>query len=460
MYGPSAAWARAAPARRRRGTIARMSTPDLQDAFHDLPDAPLLVGYSGGLDSTVLLHVLARRAPGRVRAVHVNHGLQAAADAWAAHCRATCAEWSLPFEEHRVDVRLAGQGPEAAARQARLQALEAALRPGEVLVLAHHREDQAETFLLRALRGSGVDGLAAMRRWRGFGRGRLWRPLLDTPRAALEAHARGQALAWVEDPGNAEAGFDRNFLRNRVLPLLATRWPHATASLARSAALCADASTLLAARDQAWLAEARADAPERLSRPALDALDASAQARALRAWVEALGLPPLPAGGVERVRRELLPAPADAVARYHWHGAEIHAWRDALHAGPVAAALPGDWATDWDGTRPCPLPGGGWLEISPPLRTPRPMRVRARRGGERIVLPGRRHGHALKHVLQEAGIPPWERTRLPLVGTADGTLLAAGDRVLSGEFQAWLGEQDSTLHWRRGDAAGTATPSD
>lgn len=460
MYAPSVARARAAPARRRRGTIARMSPPELHAAFHDLPDAPLLVGYSGGLDSTVLLHVLARCAPGRVRAVHVNHGLQAPADAWAAHCRATCARWAVPFEEHRVDVRLAGQGPEAAARQARLQALETALRPGEVLVLAHHREDQAETFLLRALRGSGVDGLAAMRRWRRFGRGWLWRPLLDTPRAALEAHAHTQALAWVEDPGNAEAGFDRNFLRNRVLPLLATRWPHATASLARSATLCGDASTLLAAQDQAWLAGTRAGAPDRLSRQALDALDASAQARVLRAWVEALGLPPLPAGGVDRVRLELLQAPADAVARYHWHGAEIHAWRDLLHAGPAVAALPSDWAADWDGANPCPLPGGGTLEIRPPLRSPRPMRVHARRGGERIVLPGRRHGHALKHVLQEAGIPPWERTRLPLVGTPDGTLLAAGDRVLSGDFQDWLAEQGSTLYWQRGDGTGTATPSD
>ena len=437
-----------------------MPPPDLQDAFHDLPAAPLLVGYSGGLDSTVLLHALSRHAPGRVRAVHVDHGLQAAAGEWAAHCHSTCAAWSVPFEVRRVDVHLAGQGPEAAARTARMQALEAALGPDEVLVLAHHREDQAETFLLRALRGSGVDGLAAMRRWRGFGNGRLWRPLLDTSRAALEAHAREHGLAWVEDPGNAEAGFDRNFLRNRVLPLLVSRWPHASASLARSAALCAEASTLLASHDEAMLTQVVGDPPDRLSRLALGALEPGMQARVLRAWVELLGLPPLPAGGVERIQRELLHAPADAVARYHWHGCWIHAWRDMLHAGHVAEALPPGWETTWNGTGPCPLPGGGWLELSPRPHAPRPMRVHVRRGGERIRLPGRSHTHALKHVLQELGIPPWERTRMPLLSTPGGVVLAAGDQVLSGAFADWLTSQGSTLHWRCADRTGTATRSD
>lgn len=437
-----------------------MPPPDLNDAFHDLPDTPLLVGYSGGLDSTVLLHALALLAPGRVRAVHVNHRLQPRADEWAEHCRGECAALGVPLEVRTVRVQPAGQGLEAAARQVRHEALRAGLRPGEVLVLAHHRDDQAETFLLRALRGSGVDGLASMRRWREYGPGWLWRPLLNTPRAAVEAHARTHGLRWVEDPSNAGADFDRNYLRNRVLPLLAARWPDAEAALARSAALCEDASGLLLARDRSLLRGLEAGAPDRLSRAGLAALDPAARARVLRRWIDQLGLPPLPAGGVTRIGDELLPAPADAVARYHWHGAEVHAWRHLLHAGHAADPLPRDWEAHWDGTAPCPLPNGGRLELLPSSGAPLSVRVHARRGGERIRLPGRAHRHALKHVLQDAGIPPWERARMPLLSAPDGELLAAGGEVLSGRFAEWLEARGLTLQWHRGEPAGTARPVD
>ena len=437
-----------------------MPLPDLHDAFHDLPDAPLLVGYSGGLDSTVLLHALARQAPGRVRAVHVDHGLQPLSGDWAEHCRNECAALGVALEVRPVQVRPAGQGPEAAARQARHEALGAALGPGEVLVLAHHRDDQAETFLLRALRGSGVDGLAAMRRWRAYGPGRLWRPLLDMPRASLEAHAHAHGLRWVEDPSNAATDFDRNYLRNRVLPLLAARWPDAPAALARSAALSAEASGLLLAQDRSLLHQVLAGAPDRLSRAGLAGLDPAARARVLRCWIDRLGLPPLPAGGVARIGGELLPAPADAVARYQWHGAEVHAWRDLLHAGRTAEPLPPDWEAHWDGTAPCRLPDGGRLELLPSADAPLAMRVHARRGGERIRLPGRVHRHALKHALQDAGIPPWERGRMPLLSAPDGELLAAGDQVLSGRLADWLAAHGRALRWHRRETAGIARPAD
>src|SRR5699024_10426123 len=227
---------------------------------------------------------------------------------WADHCRRACDAMGVPLEVLRVRVRQHGQGPEAAAREARYEALATAMRAGDSLVLAHHREDPAETFLLRALRGSGVDGLAAMRRWRPFGPGRLWRPLLETPRGELEAYARVHRLDWIEDPGNHGTEFDRNFLRNRMLPLLASRWPHAAGALARSATLCAEASAQLGVHDRALLDGVRAGADDRLSRAALRALEAPARARVLRAWVGLLGLPALPADGVRRIERELLPA--------------------------------------------------------------------------------------------------------------------------------------------------------
>src|SRR5690606_22410743 len=125
------------------------------------------------------------------------------------------------------------------------------------------------TFLLRAMRASGPDGLGAMREWRGFGPGHLWRPLLGVPRAALAEYATGHGLRWIEDPSNADTSADRNFLRQRVLPLLGKRWPHAAASLARSAALCAEAAGLLDADDPEALAGVATDDPASLSRARL-----------------------------------------------------------------------------------------------------------------------------------------------------------------------------------------------
>ena len=186
---------------------------------------PLLVGYSGGLDSTALLHLLAREPAHRgLRAIHVHHGLQPEADAWADHCARTCAALGIGLEIVRVQVaRDTGEGLEAAARRARMAAFAQALENDGVLALAHHRDDQAETFLLRALRASGSDGLGAMRPWRRFGPGWLWRPLLDLPRQALVDYARAHGLDWIEDPSNASDDHDRNYLRRRVLSLLRER---------------------------------------------------------------------------------------------------------------------------------------------------------------------------------------------------------------------------------------------
>src|SRR5690606_16818783 len=327
----------------------------------------VLVGLSGGLDSIVLLHLLAMQPHIRdagLRAIHVHHGLQAAADDWAAHCRGVCEAMAVPLQVVRVEVaRDAGTGLEAAARSARRNAFTDALRDGEVLALAHHRDDQAETFLLRALRASGPDGLAAMRPWQRFGAGWLWRPLLDAPRADLLAHAQLHGLRWVEDPSNDDTAHDRNFLRHRVLPLLRDRWPAASASLARSAALASDARDLLVEGDDTALEAVRTNDPQVLSAAALDALPPARRARVLRRWIEALGLPPLPAQGVARTGADLLAAGSDTDATFEWHGARVRRWRDLLHAGVHRAPLAPGWYADWDGREPLVLPGGGELRL-------------------------------------------------------------------------------------------------
>lgn len=413
---------------------------------------PLAVACSGGMDSTTLLHRLAAEPGARdrgLRALHVDHGLHPRSGDWAEACRATCETLGLAFEMRRVDLAGAAGSLEAAAREARYAALVAMQRPGETIALAHHRDDQAETVLLRLLRGAG-DGLAAMRPWRPFGSGWLWRPLLAVPRAAIEAYARAQGLHWVEDPSNASDRHDRNYLRHRVMPRLQERWPQADAALARSAALLATQADLLAGEDARRLAALQGLDPATLSVPGLLAEPPGWRARLLRAWLAGLGLPPLPTDAVATIETELLPARPDASARFEWRGAVMHRWRDLLHAGPVRAPLPADWCAEWTGEAPLALPTGDTLSLEPAGRFDTPLRVHARQGGERLVLPGRSHHTELKHALQDLGIPPWERPRLPLLSTPDGTLLAAADLVLSAHLADWLAGRGVKLRWQSG----------
>lgn len=410
-------------------------------------DGPVSVALSGGLDSTVLLHLLcddtAIRARG-LRALHVDHGLQRDSTNWADHCAATCAALGIGFETRRVQVRDAGDGLEAAARAARYQALAEWQRDDELIALAHHQDDQAETVLLRLLRGSG-DGLAAMRPLRAFGRGWLWRPLLDVPRDRLHAYAQSRGLTWLEDPSNAGEIHDRNFLRHRILPALSARWPQAAGALARSAGLLATQATLLDGEDARRLAQVQGLDPATVDLAALLAQPPDWRDRLLRAWVRGLGLPPLPGDAVRTLADEVVPAREDGSAEFRWSDAVIRRWRGQLHAARLQAPVPDDWQTTWTGLTPLCLPGGAQLALEPALAFDQPLQARLRAGGERITLPGRAHGSELKHVLQELGVPPWERRRLPLLFSADHELMAAGDVVVSARLQTWLQAHDARL---------------
>ena len=211
-------------------------------------DAPLCVAFSGGEDSTALLDLLAQepQARQRLRAVHVDHGLHPQSRAWARHCRATCRTLGIPLRTRRLALPArGGRSLEAVARAGRYAALAAGLRPGEILLSAHHLEDQLETVLLQLLRGAGLPGLAAMPGASPLGAGVLVRPLLEVPRAALQAWVRERGLVCVDDPSNADEALDRNYLRRQVLPPIVQRWSSAARSVARSARHVAAAQELL-----------------------------------------------------------------------------------------------------------------------------------------------------------------------------------------------------------------------
>jgi len=226
-----------------------------------------------------------------------------------------------------------------------------------------------------------------------------------------------------------------------VLPVLAQRWPHAGAAMARSAGLLAEQESLLDELTDQRLAHIQGVDPHTLSVAGLLAMSAAWRARVVRRWIDALHLPPLPATGVESMESQLLPARPDAQAEFRWHGAAIRRWRELLYAERLAPELPPDWCATWDGEAPLPLPTGGALELlrpsdCGPVAECAPFRVRARAGGERITLPGRTHSHAVKIALQDAGVPPWQRKRLPWVFAADGDLLAVGDVLRSARAHA------------------------
>jgi tRNA(Ile)-lysidine synthase len=361
-------------------------------------------------------------------ALYVDHGLQAAATAWGEHCAQVCRALNVPFRVLQINARPApGESPEAAARRARYAALAAELSPDSALLTAHHRDDQAETLLLQLLRGAGPHGLAAMPAVSRLGQGWLLRPLLNVDRAELLAYARAHDLQWIEDASNQDTGFDRNYLRHRVLPLLRERWPAMNRTLARSARRCAETAAWLdeeAAVDRTRVAT---DRPDGLSIPALRELSELRQRNLLRYWLRQLNLPIPDARQLHQILRDVLTAAIDRNPCVHWPGAEVRRYRDVLYA--MSPLRPHDarqrfiWRADAEGWPPLELPGVGRLELRKTVDEGLCAEVLAggalivsfRQGGERFRPIGRAHSQELKKLLQEAGIPPWERDRLPLV---------------------------------------------
>ncbi|PJK14371.1 tRNA lysidine(34) synthetase TilS [Lysobacteraceae bacterium NML07-0707] len=403
-----------------------------------LPEPPqrLLLGYSGGLDSSVLLHLLAQMPALQLRAIHVHHGLQAQADDWVEHCQQQCRRLGVPLIIERVHVERRGDGLEAAARRARHAAFARHLEAGEYLVLAHHLDDQAETFLLRVLRGAGPDGLAAMRPWRSFAPGILWRPLLATSRAQILAYAQESGIAWIDDPSNQDARFERNWLRREIMPRLQQRLPEAVRNIAQCARLQAETVSLLQADDEAVLETAAPSSP--LALDTLRQLPPERATRVFRHWVRRQGLPPLPGRASRWLQTELARPADDRQSELCWGDARLLRWRDALYPDPGIAALPDDFQTRWDGHAPLLLPNGLCWQLEGAAGFTAPLQVGARQGGEKIRLPDRQHHHLLKHALQQRHIAPWLRRAWPLLVDAQtGQVLAHGE-LHSAVLVDWL----------------------
>lgn len=422
----------------------------------------LVLGVSGGLDSMVLLHacrrILAQTDQGPsalpfagLRVVHVNHGLSVHAADWQAHCQAVCHELDIAFVAHQVRVsRVAGQGLEADARTARYEVFEQELAVDEALLLAHHQDDQLETVMLRLLRAAGPRGLAGMPESRTLGAGILWRPLLALPREQLESWAARHAVSWVEDDSNEDDRLSRNFLRQHIMPSLASHWPGWRQSVTRTAMLGADADQILGELAGQYLATLAPNG-DRLACAGLQALSAASQRLVIRHWLlRETGQTP---GWrlVQRVQVELLGASEDAQPEVNWQHWQLRRFAGQLHVLEALDPVPPTpaegyaWQPQGDGRFAARvLPGNGALRLyQAPAGSARDqvMRfpdgecvIRYRQGGEQCALPGRPR-RPLKKILQESAIAPWVRERTPLVYIDNKLAWIVGVGVCEG-FQA------------------------
>lgn len=421
----------------------------------------LWIGYSGGCDSSVLLHALHDWASGRqarVQAVHVNHQLHPRAAEWAEFCAQQCARCGIPLRIIEVDARpLNGKSPEAWARQLRYNACRALLGAGDCFLTAHHQDDQAETVLLQLLRGGGVRGLAAMPERAPLGDGWHLRPFLSCPRADLIEYAQAQGLQWLDDPSNADTGYDRNYLRHEIMPRLHQRWPAVDQVMARAARWQAEAAALMDEMAAADLEHARGPRPQCLSVAALCDLSPLRCAQVLRVWLKSLALPVPHAAHLAQISRDLLHARRDGQGCVRWPGAEVRRHRDLLYAAQHAPAGDDDLESTrdypWDPARPLQLPWGRLsahktkgVGLAARWVTQQGLHVRRRRGGEVCRPAWRNHRQSLKKLLQEAGVPPWQRERLPLIYCSE-KLAAVADLWVCHPWQAAADEAGWVFRW-------------
>ena len=417
-----------------------------------------LVAMSGGIDSTVLLHSLAKCAASPqtpILAIHINHGLHDDATTWEEHCRTMATNLDVPFVSEAVEINLeSGLGLEATARQARYDAFRKYVEEGDWLLSAHHENDQAETLFLNLMRGSGLSGIAGIGALQSFGHGMLVRPLLDVSGSSIEAYAEQNKLRWIDDPLNLDTRFDRNFLRQEIIPALAERWPGVSARLGRSAKLAGEASEML--NDLAELDLAAVSIgmkPDRLDLERLKSLSEKRQRNVLRYATRKCGLPMPPATRLYQITHELIPAREDGQPLVSWPGAEIRRYRDKLYllagTGSEEKLTVAELMTDgsWldlgtgrgqmrlqagvDGGIDCETVKGGIL-------------LRYRQGGEAFRPVGRKSTHKLKKLLQEDGIVPWMRQRIPLLYSGD-YLVAVGDLWVAADVSK---ENGYGVHWR------------
>lgn len=437
----------------KKSTSNPLSPEWVSDQLSPYLNRPLIVAFSGGVDSTVLLNLLVQlRDSGVIHllsAVHVHHGLNPDADAWASHCQSLCDSWAVPLQIKRVAVKAQGKGIEQAARQARYDVFEQAVSNGGCLLQGHHRDDQAETVLLRLFRGTGLEGLQGMPSVRPLGCGLLFRPLLSVPRAAIEACARRYELSFIEDDSNRDERFSRNYLRCSLIPEVERRWPGVAERLTELASEIEEINdhhrlqvdTLLKSAVEyrpGWLLGQQ----PLLAISQLVQLDYPMQKQVVRHWLKSQGWMAPARDALTRMFDQVVSARGDAEPCLNIGGYSIRRFRGLLMAtGALSLEAFEPFLWDWQKSPQVRLGERRlhWVSASEgdggSVHLPaRPLMVRRRchGGQEKIAIAGRTGRKTLKRWLQEYHVPPWLREYLPLIYDGERMVAAPGLWVCEG----------------------------
>lgn len=423
--------------------MLKSATKHESNVTHLFAPKRFLIGYSGGLDSTVLLHVIHVLLPRLkqqygvnmgIDAIHINHNLSANATLWQGHCLAVCASLDIPLIVESVHVNSIGKGIEAAARDARYAAFEKHMDDTTVLLTAHHADDQAETLLFRLMRGSGLQGMSGIQPYRLFAGGCIARPLLDVPRDVLEQYAHKQNLSWIQDESNEDEQFSRNYIRRTILPLLKQRWPKAVTQLSGSAQRAADSQSLLNTYlQQDFVACDRRNerVGESISLTVVQSFAINKQTHILRYWFDMVGCR-LPSSTVMEQVHKLMDTAADSASEIQIDRYVLRKFNHRLFLLPYSffqslAQANLHKVYDIYLNKRHMLPGDFLFSVcAQEDHSELPITVRFRQGGERAHPAGRHRSQTLKKLLQEHKIEPWLRDIVPLV-YYDNQLMAVGD---------------------------------
>lgn len=405
----------------------------------------IVIAFSGGPDSLYLLYqVLAFDIHRAVVCLHIDHGLDVGSADRARRAVQLARAAGCDCTVVRAEVKPGGS-PEAMARNARYQAISDFMCAGDVVLTAHHVDDQLETVIMRLLRGAGPTGLAGIPRQRRYHAGWLIRPLLDCTRAEIETWIEKQGLSPVFDPANDSPAFDRNFVRRELMPLIRRRWGGAQRSILRSARLCRGAATTLEQVTVTDLA-GQSESPRCLRLVGTLAWSDHRLGEMLRLWCHRQHLPAPPGRRVEAFIQQLRDASPDQQPELRWNNSVIRSWRQRLWLETLTAC-PAHWQLEWLRGHTLELPGDiGQLELVGIDRPPTGLRVSAGTDAEKLRPAGRQHRHNVRQLMAEAGVPPWQRSLWPRLWL-DDRLVGIADRWHDEELSALLDSAGARLVW-------------
>ena len=413
------------------------------------------IALSGGVDSMVLLDLLlkAKRSSDVIKAIHINHNLHESSKEWVDFAKDACKKYKLPLIIESINPKQEGFGLEADAREQRYKKFKEIILDNECLLTAHHLDDQIETTLFRIFRGTGLDGLRSIRKKAKFGKGLLCRPLINIPREAIEQYAKLNDIKWIEDPSNKNIDFDRNYLRNNIVPSIKKRWPNAQKTITRLSSLAENNQKLLHELAKEDIGEI-----EKFNVLDIGILSNKSSLRINNIFrfmilKNKMGIPSLKV--LENGIETLINAKSDSPI-ITWDGFSIRRYKNTLYffnpdlKQDEIRPLKMKWFIDQTinlggnrGSIQARFIKGQGIALN---KCPKSLEIKYRKGGEQIKPSGHKITKSLKNLFQENNVLPWVRDQIPLVCLGED-IISVGDLWFNQDYKAKEQEDGFLVYW-------------